>query len=80
MYLPLEINQQIADMIRSAADLYSQVNEYINCKECKVDEFPVNTLMDMSGKVNRIIIDLVDILGNDITEQVFNEERREKKV
>lgn len=28
MYFPLEINEQIADMIRTATDLYSQLQDF----------------------------------------------------
>lgn len=76
MYFPLEINEQLADMIRTATELYSQVNEHINSKGYKADEFPGNVLGDMSDKVCKMITDLGDVVGRDIINQAFDEEEK----
>lgn len=76
MYFTLEINEQLADMIRTATELYSQVNEHIKSKGYKADEFPGNVLGDMSDKVCKIITDLGDVVGRDIINQAFDEEEK----
>ena len=76
MYFPLEINEQIADMIRTATDLYSQVNNYIQSKGYKNDVFPGNVLGEMSDKVREMITNLGDVVGRDIINQAFDEEEK----
>ena len=76
MYFPLEINEQLADMIRTATDLYSQVNNYIQSKGHKYDMFPGNVLGDMSDEVCKMITDLGDVVGRDIINQAFDEEEK----
>ena len=76
MYFPLEINEQIADMIRTATDLYSQVNNYIQSKGYKNDVFQGNVLGEMSDKVCEMITNLGDVVGRDIINQAFDEEEK----
>lgn len=76
MYFSLEINEQLANMIRTATELYSQVNEHIQSKGYKIDEFPGNVLEDMSDSVCKMITDLGDVVGRDIIKQALDEERK----
>ncbi len=72
----LEINEQLAAMIITATNLYSQVKEHIKAKGYKDDEFPGNVLEDMSDKVCKMITDLGDVVGRDIINQALDEEEK----
>lgn len=76
MYFPLEINEQLADMIRTAAELYSQVNKHIKNRGYKNDEFPGNVFEDMSDKIYKMITELGDVVGRDIIMRALSEDEK----
>lgn len=80
MYFPLEINEQLADMLRTATELSVQINAYIkNDEEFNIEEFPLNVISDASESITKIITDLGDVIGRDIVNQAFDEEDKEIK-
>ena len=80
MYFPLEINEQLADMLRTATELSVQINAYIkNDKEFNAEEFPSNVMSDASESITKIITDLGDVIGRDIVNQAIDEEEKEIK-
>lgn len=76
MYFTLEINEQLADILRTATELSVQVNNHIQSKGYKNDVFPGNVLGDMSDKVCEMITNLGDVVGRDIINQAFDEEEK----
>lgn len=80
MYFTLAINEQLADMLRTATELSVQINAYIeNDEEFNVEEFPSNVISDASESITKIITDLGDVIGRDIVNQAINEEEKEIK-
>lgn len=80
MYFTLAINEQLADMLRTATELSVQINAYIkNDEEFNVEEFPSNVISDASESITKIITDLGDVIGRDIVNQAIDEEEKEIK-
>ncbi|MFK2513952.1 hypothetical protein ACIXSV_05200 [Bacteroides fragilis] len=80
MYFPLAINEQLADMLRTATELSVQINAYIKNDEAfNIEEFPSNVISDASESITKIITDLGDVIGRDIVSQAFDEEDKEIK-
>ncbi|MCS3060315.1 hypothetical protein [Bacteroides salyersiae] len=80
MYFPLAINEQLADMLRTATELSVQINAYIkNDEEFNIEEFPSNVISDASESITKIITDLGDVIGRDIVNQAIYEEEKEIK-
>lgn len=80
MYFPLAINEQLADMLRTATELSVQINAYIkNDEEFNIEEFPSNVISDSSESITKIITDLGDVIGRDIVNQAIYEEEKEIK-
>lgn len=75
MYFPLAINEQLADMLRTATEFSVQINAYIKNDE----EFPSNVISDASESITKIITDLGDVIGRDIVNQAIDEEEKEIK-
>lgn len=80
MYFPLEINGQLADILRTATELSIQINAYIkNGKEFNIEEFPSKVMANASDNITKLITDLGDIIGRDIVNQAIDEEEKEIK-
>lgn len=80
MYFPLEINGQLADILRTATELSIQINAYIkNGKEFNIEEFPSKVMTNASDNITKLITDLGDIIGRDIVNQAIDEEEKEIK-
>ncbi|EIY25960.1 hypothetical protein HMPREF1062_04302 [Bacteroides cellulosilyticus CL02T12C19] len=80
MYFTLAINEQLADMLRTATELSVQINAYIkNDEEFNIEEFPSNVISDASDNITKIITDLGDVIGRDIVSQAIYEEEKEIK-
>lgn len=80
MYFTLAINEQLADMLRTATELSVQINTYIkNDEEFNIEEFPSNVISDASDNITKIITDLGDVIGRDIVSQAIYEEEKEIK-
>ena len=75
MYFPLAINEQLADMLRTATEFSVQINAYNKNDE----EFPSNVISDASESITKIITDLGDVIGRDIVNQAIDEEEKEIK-
>ena len=77
MYFPLEINESLAEILRTATELYLQLNTYIkDNKEFNIEEFPSKVMADASDSVSKIMTDLGDVIGRDIINQAFSEEEK----
>lgn len=80
MYFTLAINEQLADMLRTATELSVQINAYIkNDEEFNIEESPSNVISDASDNITKIITDLGDVIGRDIVSQAIYEEEKEIK-
>lgn len=80
MYFPLEINEQLAEILRTATELSVQINAYIkNDKEFNIEEFPSKVMADASDNITKLMIDLGDVIGRDIISQAIDEEENEIK-
>ena len=80
MYFTLAINEQLADMLRTATELSVQINAYIkNDEEFNIEEFPSNVISDASDNITKIITDLGDVIGREIVSQAIYEEEKEIK-
>ena len=80
MYFPLEINGQLADILRTATELSIQINAYIkNGKEFNIEELPSKVMANASDNITKLITDLGDIIGRDIVNQAIDEEEKEIK-
>lgn len=77
MYFTLEINESLAEILRTATELYSQLNAYIkNEKKFEPEEYPAIVMSNASDSVGKIITELGDVIGRDIISQAFDEEDR----
>ena len=80
MYFPLEINEQLADILRTATELSVQIDTYIkNDKEFNSEEFPSNVMSDASASITKIMIELGDVIGRNIVSQAIDESNKEIK-
>lgn len=80
MYFTLEINEQLAEILRTATELSVQINAYIkNDKEFNIEEFPSKVMADASDNITKLMIDLGDVIGRDIISQAIDEEENEIK-
>lgn len=80
MYFPLEINEQLAEILRTTTELSVQINAYIkNDKEFNIEEFPSKVMADASDNITKLMIDLGDVIGRDIISQAIDEEENEIK-
>lgn len=71
MYLKLEIDEQLADILRAATDLYSKIDKCIDTKKYSLEEYPGNKLEEMADRVGEMMCDLGNIIGNEIASQAF---------
>ncbi len=72
MYLKLEIDEQLADILRAATDLYSKTDKLIETKKYNHEEYPGNKLDEIADKVGSIMCELGDIIGHEIASQAFD--------
>jgi len=80
MYFTLEINEQLAEILRTTTELSVQINTYIkNDKEFNIEEFPSKVMADASDSITKLMIDLGDVIGRDIVSQAIDEEENEIK-
>ncbi len=80
MYFTLEINEQLAEILRTTTELSVQINAYIkNDKEFNIEEFPSKVMADASDNITKLMIDLGDVIGRDIISQAIDEEENEIK-
>ena len=80
MYFTLEINEQLAEILRPTTELSVQINAYIkNDKEFNIEEFPSKVMADASDNITKLMIDLGDVIGRDIISQAIDEEENEIK-
>ncbi|MCI1681107.1 MAG: hypothetical protein LKI39_00955 [Bacteroides sp.] len=75
MNFTLEINKNFEKMLKTATDLYIQVNAYIEKKECS-EECTTKIMENTSDDIAQIIVDLGNVIGTDIATQAFDEDRR----
>ena len=72
MYLKLEIDEQLEDLLRVATDLYSKIDQCIETKKYNIKEYPGDQLEEISDQVETIMYELGDIIGRDIALQAFD--------
>lgn len=78
MYFTLEINEQLADILRTTTELSVQINAYIkNDKKFDIEEFPSKVMADASDSITKLMTDLGDVIGRDIISQAIDEEEKE---
>lgn len=82
---PLTINEELADILRSAAELNALVNAYVKRHFKGLDrqdwqEYPAKQFGEMQNTTLDIMSDLSDIIGYDIAQQVHAELKKEDKV
>lgn len=77
MYFPLEINEELADMLRTVTDLYSQLNAYLEKhKEDSLEEYPLKPICKASDSAANMITDISDVIAHDIACQAFEIEKK----
>ena len=72
MYFKLEIDEQLADILRAATDLYLKIDKCIDTKRYAHDEYPGNALEKMADDVGGMMCNLGDIIGHEIASQAFD--------
>ena len=78
MYLKLEIDEQLEDLLRVATDLYSKIGKCIDTKKYSLEEYPGNKLEKIVDQVGTMMCDLGDIIGHEIASQAFDLCKNEK--
>ena len=77
MYFPLEINEDLADILRAVTDLYSQLNAYLEKhKEGSLEECPLKSICKASDSAANMITDISDVIAHDIACQAFEIEKK----
>lgn len=77
MYFPLEINEELADMLRTVTDLYSQLNAFLEKhKEGRLEEYPLKPICKASDSAANMITDISDVIAHDIACQAFEIEKK----
>lgn len=73
MYFPLTVNEQLADMVRTATELKTQLDSYVsnNLQGVDVEDFPAKNLGEMQNAVLDMIATLGDVIGYDISNQAL---------
>lgn len=77
MYFPLEINEELADILRAVTDLYSLLNAYLEKhKEGRLEEYPLKSICKASDNAANMITDISDVIAHDIACQAFEIEKK----
>ena len=81
----LTINEELAGLLRSATELNSLLNSYVQEHFKGLDyqdwqEYPAKQFGEMQNTTLGIMSDLSDIIGYDIAQQVHAELKKEDKV
>ncbi|MCZ2590825.1 hypothetical protein O1504_13560 [Bacteroides fragilis] len=81
----LTINEELAGLLRSATELNSLLNSYVQEHFKGLDyqdwqEYPAKQFGEMQNTTLDIMSDLSDIIGYDIAQQVHAELKKEDKV
>ena len=72
MYLKLKIDEQLADILNAATDLYSRLENLIDSQKYNHEEYPGNELDEIFDEVGVMMCKLGDIIGRDIAHQAFD--------
>lgn len=67
-----KIDDQLADILTTATDLRSRIEELIDSKKYNDEEYPGNALNKMWDAVGDMMHELGNIIGNDIASQAFD--------
>ena len=81
----LTINEELAGLLRSATELNSLLNSYVQEHFKGLDyqdwqEYPAKQFAEMQNSTLDMMSDLSDIIGYDIAQQVNAEVKKEAKV
>ena len=77
MYFPLEINEDLAEILRTATELYSQLNSYIEKREGEdLEAYPLKPICEASDSAADIITSIAGVIGHYIASQAFDEEKK----
>ena len=79
MYLPLEINEQLASAMRAAAEFKVEVEKIIECVCIDEDNITVddkNDYENMSDTIYEMMLRIGRTMGNMITEIALDEVRK----
>lgn len=84
-YFPLNINEELADLLRSATELNGLLNSYVKKHFKGLDyqdwqEYPAKQIAEMQNSTLDMMSDLSDIIGYDIAQQAHAELNKEVKV
>ena len=72
MNCELIIDEQLADILRTAAELHSKIDKCIGAKKYAYDEYPGNVLDKMEDDIGRMMCNLGDVIGHEIASQAFD--------
>ncbi|MCY6352006.1 hypothetical protein OXV71_14600 [Bacteroides fragilis] len=81
----LTINEELAGLLRSATELNSLLNSYVQEHFKGLDyqdwqEYPAKQFAEMQNSTLDMMSDLSDIIGYDVAQQVNAEVKKEAKV
>ena len=79
VYFPLNINEELADLLRSATELNGLLNNYVK-EHFKDLEYPPKKIGEMQNSTLDMIATISDFIGDDILSQVHAELKKEEKV
>lgn len=83
--IPLTINADLADLLRSATELNGLLSSYAKKHFKGLDyqdwqEYPAKQIAEMQNSTLDMMSDLSDIIGYDIAQQVNAEIKKEAKI
>jgi hypothetical protein len=77
MYFTLEINEDLAEILRTTTELYAQLNAYIEkCKGENIEEYPLKSICAASDSAVNMITSIADVIGHHIAKQALDEEKK----
>lgn len=77
MYFTLEINEDLADILRTTTKLYTQLNAYLGkCKREDIEEYPLKSICAASDSAANMITSIADVIGHHIAKQALDEEKK----
>ena len=85
VFFPLNINEELADLLRSATELNGLLNNYVKEHFKDLDyqdwqEYPAKQIGEMQNSTLDMIATISDFIGDDILSQVHAELKKEEKV